>query len=250
MQAISTVTGGILNIDDPFLSEPAMLIGDNAGLLRRRRRWADSAPLANRDLPGECLRRSCLVGQLPQRLDEASNPCSALRILGQIAALGKVALCLERLTPQRTVCSRREQHLLKDGASHCQRSAPRIVMRRIDDLLSGDDGLLAGIGPHRQRCIAVHAMPPNDNPLMTQGKRISKDIGDDALLTIRALGAAAKAARLAAGEGQTAAATRLGVHVQTIGRIEAGEPGVSIVHMVGLLALYDVTVTPRPQQGH
>lgn len=86
---------------------------------------------------------------------------------------------------------------------------------------------------------------------MTQGKRISTDIGDDALQTIRTLGAAAKAARLAAGEGQAAAAARLGVHVQTIGRVEAGEPGVSIGHMVGLLALYGVTVTPQPQQeGH
>ncbi len=85
---------------------------------------------------------------------------------------------------------------------------------------------------------------------MTQGKRISTDIGDDALHTIRALGAAAKAARLAAGEGQCASAARLGVHVQTIGRVEAGEPGVSIGHMVGLLALYGVTVTPQSQQGH
>ena len=87
---------------------------------------------------------------------------------------------------------------------------------------------------------------------MTQGKRISTDIGDNALHTIRTLGAAAKAARLAAGEGQAAAAARLGVHVQTIGRVEAGEPGVSIGHMVGLLALYGVTVTPQPQQekGH
>ena len=85
---------------------------------------------------------------------------------------------------------------------------------------------------------------------MTQGKRISTDIGDDALQTIRALGTAAKAARLASGEGQAAAAARLGVHVQTIGRVEAGEPGVSIGHMIGLLALYGVTVTPQPQQGH
>lgn len=81
---------------------------------------------------------------------------------------------------------------------------------------------------------------------MTQGKRISTDIGDDALQSIRALGAAAKAARLAAGDGQAAAAARLGVHVQTIGRVEAGEPGVSIGHMVGLLALYGVAVGPLP----
>ncbi|MBS0430641.1 MAG: helix-turn-helix domain-containing protein [Proteobacteria bacterium] len=83
---------------------------------------------------------------------------------------------------------------------------------------------------------------------MAQGKRISTDIGDDALQTIQALGAAAKAARLAAGEGQAAAAARLGVHVQTIGRVEAGEPGVSIGHMVGLLALYGVGVRAQPPQ--
>ncbi|MBN8748019.1 Helix-turn-helix domain protein [Xylophilus ampelinus] len=83
---------------------------------------------------------------------------------------------------------------------------------------------------------------------MTRGKRISTDIGDDALQAIQALGAAAKAARLAAGEGQAAAAARLGVHVQTIGRVEAGEPGVSIGHMVGLLALYGVGVRAQPPQ--
>lgn len=81
---------------------------------------------------------------------------------------------------------------------------------------------------------------------MTRGKRISTDIGGDALQSIQALGAAARAARLAAGEGQAAAAARLGVHVQTIGRVEAGEPGVSIGHMVGLLALYGVGVCAQP----
>lgn len=85
-------------------------------------------------------------------------------------------------------------------------------------------------------------MPRDDNARMSRGKRISTDIGDDALHTIQALGAAARAARLAAGEGQAAAAARLGVHVQTIGRVEAGEPGVSIGHMVGLLALYGVGI--------
>lgn len=83
---------------------------------------------------------------------------------------------------------------------------------------------------------------------MTQGKRISTDIGDDALQTSRTWGAAAKAARLAAGEGQAAAAARLGVHVQTIGRVEAGEPGVAIGHMVGLLALYGVGIHLQPPQ--
>lgn len=78
---------------------------------------------------------------------------------------------------------------------------------------------------------------------MAQGKRISHDIGDDALQTIKAMGAAAKQARLRAGEGQAAAAARLGVHVQTIGRVEAGEPGVAIGHVLGLLALYGVGIT-------
>ena len=83
---------------------------------------------------------------------------------------------------------------------------------------------------------------------MAQGKRISADIGGSALEAIRELGAAAKQARTAAGEGQAAAAARLGVHVQTIGRVEAGEPGVSIGHMVGLLALYGVGVRPQLPQ--
>ncbi|MES2940601.1 MAG: helix-turn-helix domain-containing protein [Pseudomonadota bacterium] len=75
---------------------------------------------------------------------------------------------------------------------------------------------------------------------MAQGKRISTDIGVEALDTIKAMGAAAKQARLDAGEGQAAAAARLGVHVQTIARIEAGEPGVAIGHVLGLLALYGI----------
>lgn len=77
---------------------------------------------------------------------------------------------------------------------------------------------------------------------MAQGKRISAEIPDGVLDVIREMGAAAKAARLRAGEGQAAAAARLGVHVQTIGRIEAGEVGVAIGHVMGLLALYGVTV--------
>lgn len=77
---------------------------------------------------------------------------------------------------------------------------------------------------------------------MAQGKRISADIGGDALQSIRDMGAAAKRARLQAGEGQSAAAQRLGVHVQTIARIEAGEPGVAVGHVVGLLALYGLSL--------
>ncbi|HSU24309.1 MAG TPA: helix-turn-helix domain-containing protein [Variovorax sp.] len=84
---------------------------------------------------------------------------------------------------------------------------------------------------------------------MAQGKRISTDIGGDAVRAILELGAAARLARSAAGEGQAAAAARLGVHVQTIGRIEAGEPGVAIGHVVGLLALYGIGVGPRAAQG-
>lgn len=82
---------------------------------------------------------------------------------------------------------------------------------------------------------------------MAQGKRISTEIDEQALSAIRKLGAAAKQARLSAGEGQAAAAARLGVHVQTIARIEAGEPGVSVGHMVGLLALYGLSVSLAPQ---
>jgi hypothetical protein len=84
---------------------------------------------------------------------------------------------------------------------------------------------------------------------MTQGKRISADIGDDALHAIRELGAAAKVGRLAACEGQTTAAARLGVHVQTIGRIESGEPGVAIRHVLGLLALYGICVRLQQPEG-
>ena len=84
---------------------------------------------------------------------------------------------------------------------------------------------------------------------MAQGKRISADIGGDALQTIKDMGAAAKQARLRAGEGQAAAAARLGVHVQTIARIESGEPGVAIGHMMGLLALYGISVQLPPPEG-
>ena len=78
---------------------------------------------------------------------------------------------------------------------------------------------------------------------MAQGKRISPDIGADVLLAIRNMGAVARQARTEAGEGQAAAAARLGVHVQTIGRIEAGEPGVAVGHVLGLLALYGIRAT-------
>lgn len=81
---------------------------------------------------------------------------------------------------------------------------------------------------------------------MAQGKRISTDIPEPVLRSIQELGAAAKQARLQAGDGQAAAAARLGVHVQTIGRIEAGEPGVAVGHVLGLLALYGLTASLSP----
>lgn len=81
---------------------------------------------------------------------------------------------------------------------------------------------------------------PGHNVHMAQGKRISADINGTALHAIKAMGAAARLARTNAGEGQAAAAARLGVHVQTIARIEAGEPGVAIGHVLGLLALYGI----------
>ena len=80
---------------------------------------------------------------------------------------------------------------------------------------------------------------------MAQGKRISVDIHPDALQSIKDMGAAAKRARTMAGEGQAAAAARLGVHVQTIARIESGEPGVAIGHVLGLLALYGISTGLR-----
>ncbi|TWO72842.1 helix-turn-helix domain-containing protein [Caenimonas sedimenti] len=86
---------------------------------------------------------------------------------------------------------------------------------------------------------------------MAQGKRISADIDGGALQQIKALGAAARLARTKAREGQVAAGARLGVHVQTIARIESGEPGVAIGHVLGMLALYGVTVRPvEPEGGH
>lgn len=77
---------------------------------------------------------------------------------------------------------------------------------------------------------------------MAQGKRISAEIPAAALQAIQDMGAAARLARTSAGEGQAAAAARLGVHVQTIARIESGEPGVAIGHVLGLLAAYGITV--------
>ena len=84
---------------------------------------------------------------------------------------------------------------------------------------------------------------------MAQGKRISADIDGAALQAAKAMGAAAKRCRLAAGEGQAAAAARLGVHVQTIGRIENGEPGVAVGHVLGMLALYGVSVKLQGADG-
>lgn len=85
-----------------------------------------------------------------------------------------------------------------------------------------------------------------DNPAMAQGKRISADIDGGALQAIKAMGAAARLARTSAGEGQATAAARLGVHVQTIARIESGEPGVAIGHVLGMLALYGVSTKLQP----
>jgi transcriptional regulator with XRE-family HTH domain len=77
---------------------------------------------------------------------------------------------------------------------------------------------------------------------MAQGKRISTSIDPQALQGIKLMGSTARDLRQAAGEGQASAAARLGVHVQTIARIEAGEPGVAIGHVLGLLALYGISV--------
>jgi len=88
---------------------------------------------------------------------------------------------------------------------------------------------------------------------MAQGKWFSIDICECALSAIKSFGAAAKAARLEAGGGQSVAAERLGVHVQTNGRIESGEATVAIGHVFGLIALYDVSVSctkTQPKKPH
>lgn len=95
---------------------------------------------------------------------------------------------------------------------------------------------------------ALRLIACSDNQGMARGKRISTEIGDDALQAIKDLGAAAKLARTGAGHGQAVAAARLGVHVQTIARIESGEPGVAIGHVLGMLALYGIT-TKLQQPG-
>ncbi len=79
---------------------------------------------------------------------------------------------------------------------------------------------------------------------MAQGKRISNDIDAASLKFIKDLGAVARAARIAAGEGQAVAAARLGVHVQTIARVESGEPGVAVGHVIGMLTIYGITLKP------
>ena len=84
---------------------------------------------------------------------------------------------------------------------------------------------------------------------MSQGKQISTSISPHALQAIKDIGAMARQARLSAGEGQAAAAGRLGVHVQTIGRIESGEAGVAIGHVLGMLALYGLTVAAKPPEA-
>jgi HTH-type transcriptional regulator/antitoxin HipB len=89
----------------------------------------------------------------------------------------------------------------------------------------------------------------SDNPQMAQGKRISAEISGDALQAIKDMGAAARLARTSAGDGQAAAAARLGVHVQTIARIESGEPGVAIGHVLGMLALYGIAAKLQPRDG-
>lgn len=81
---------------------------------------------------------------------------------------------------------------------------------------------------------------------MSQGKQLSSSISPHVLQAIKDIGAAAKQARLSVGEGQAAAASRLGVHVQTIGRIESGEAGVAIGHVLGMLSLYGLTVVVQP----
>jgi hypothetical protein len=102
-------------------------------------------------------------------------------------------------------------------------------------------GLFAVLGT-----VGLSPQRRSDNRRMAQGKRISADIAGDALLAIKETGAAAKLARTQAGDGQAVAAARLGVQVQTIARIESGEPGVAIGHVLGMLALYGIATKLEP----
>lgn len=79
---------------------------------------------------------------------------------------------------------------------------------------------------------------------MAQGKRINADIGGDARQAIKDMGLVARLARTCVGEGQAVVAARLGVHFQTIARIEAREPGVAIGQVLGMLALYGIATEP------
>ena len=73
---------------------------------------------------------------------------------------------------------------------------------------------------------------------MARGKRVSDDIPDAAQQALKAIGRALRRERTERGDSQTAAGERLGVHVQTVARIEAGEPGVAAGHVLGMMALY------------
>jgi HTH-type transcriptional regulator / antitoxin HipB len=75
---------------------------------------------------------------------------------------------------------------------------------------------------------------------MAQGKRISADIGTDAVQAIKDMGAAAKLARTRAGEGQAVAAARLRARPHDRpDRI--GRASVAIGHVLGMLALYGIS---------
>jgi transcriptional regulator with XRE-family HTH domain len=59
--------------------------------------------------------------------------------------------------------------------------------------------------------------------------------------SLRALGAHLARTRLARGDTQRLAAERCGMHVQTVARIESGDPGVAIGKVFTLLHMYGQT---------
>lgn len=69
-------------------------------------------------------------------------------------------------------------------------------------------------------------------------KQQLNSIPPDAEFALTAIGEAVRRARLARGDTQGRAAERIGAHVQTVRRIESGEPGVSAGHLLGMLAIY------------
>ena len=120
---------------------------------------------------------------------------------------------------------------------------------RFEEARRCNAALTPHVGVHRIRTIDAHvrrglsslrdrtSCAPSDNVRMYQGRSISANIGGDALPAISQFGGTTRLARPAAGEGQNVTDVRLGVHVPTVGHIEAAPRGFAIGQVLGLVAL-------------